>query len=369
VEGGSVTRDDTDRAVLGQLPADPREDAKLVTDAPVLRTAKDLLVGAMHRAINPSRRVIVPTGHHKIDQMTGGFYPTSSWLIGADTGKGKSTLATAFVDKFESNGMGGIIVSLEDAEELYADRLLLRRARRSQHEKINADHLRLGKLTPDELRLMTDVAAQARPDPIFLDAIGRSGEWVARAVDEMLEALPNVGLVVLDYIGEADSEKQNEDRRNELRKMGRLLRQAVKSRKRCLIMLSQITLDEKNPDRFPRRNQIRDCKDLVNAAEVVAMLGIAQVEVTDRDGNAIVRPGERALLLDKVKRGHTGFVRLHWDDEAACFVDVEDDRTSDQDPREPPLGRSWSPRGPVPPPFHEPQERDGVYRDEDFGGL
>jgi replicative DNA helicase len=356
VEGGSVSRDDTDRAVLGELPADPREDAKLVADAPVLRTTRDLLDGAMRRALNPDRRVIVPTGHYEIDQKTGGFYPKSSWLIGADTGKGKSTLATAFVDQFQRQGSDAIIVSLEDAEELYADRLLLRRARRSQHEKIHADRLRLGALTPPEIQLMTEVASRADHRPIFLDGIGRSGEWVAKSLEKMLDAMPNVGLVVLDYIGEADSEKQSEDRRNELRKMGRLCRQAVKSRKRCIIILSQITIDEKNPDRFPRRNQIRDCKDLVNAAEVVAMLGIVQTDVVDDRGNVVARAGQRALLLDKVKRGKIGFVGLHWDDDAACFVDVEDPRASDQAP----LGRSWSPseRRPVPAPYHEPAERD-----------
>lgn len=366
-----MTRDDTDRAVLGELPTDPREDAKLVVDAPVLRTTKDLIVGAMNRALNPQRRVIVPTGHYEIDRNTGGFYPTSSWLIGADTGKGKSTLATAFVDQFQRNGSDAIIVSLEDAEELYADRLLLRRARRSHHEKINADHLRLNELTRDEIQIMTDVAAAADHKPIFLDAIGQSGEWVAKSVATMLDALPSIGLVVLDYIGEADSEKLSEDRRNELRKMGRLLRQAVKSRKRCLIILSQITTDEKNPDKFPRRNQIRDCKDLVNAAEVVAMLGIVQADILDSKGNVKVRAGERALLLDKVKRGHTGFVPLHWDDEAACFVDVEDPRHSPEQPGVPfRAGSRTTYDAPPPRPFNETAERDDHDGfDDGFCGL
>jgi replicative DNA helicase len=369
VEGSSVTnRDDTDRAVLGKLPTDPREDAKMVVDAPVLRTERDLIAGAMRRALNPDRRVIIPTGHYEIDRKTGGFAQGTSWLIGADTGKGKSTLSVAFVDQFQRQGSDAIIVSLEDAEELYADRLLLRRARRSHHEKLNADHLRLGELTADEHRLMADVASKAGHRPIFLDAVGRSGEWVARVLGEMLDAMPNVGLVVLDYIGEADSEAKNEDRRNEMRKMGRLARMAVKSRRRCLIILSQITLDEKNPDKFPRRSQIRDCKDLVNAAEVVGMLGIAQVDVTDDRGDVKVHAGKRALLLDKVKRGHTGFVELHWDDEAACFCDVVDDRYSETDPRDPPLGRSWSPGAPAPRPFHEPEERDDDIPDG-FGGL
>jgi len=374
VEGGGVkqrtkdapARDDTDKAVTRTLPENPRDDAKLVVDAPVLRTTKDLIAGAMNRALNPARRVIVPTGHWEIDQKTGGFYPTSSWLIGAGTGKGKSTLATAFVDQFQSNGGDAIIVSLEDAEALYADRLLLRRARRSRDQKILADHLRLNQLTPTEIKLMTDVAAKADHKPIFLDAIGRSGEWVAITVAKMLDAMPQVGLVVLDYIGEADSENQKDDRRNELRKMGRLLRQAVKSRKRCLLMLSQITPDEKNPDKFPRATQIRDCKDLVFAAEVVAMLGIVQADVPDSRGGVKVRAGERALLLEKVKQGHVGFVPLHWDDDAACFVDVEDPRHDERG--DPPLGRSWSPgTRPVPRPHNEAAERDDPDEPDQYG--
>jgi hypothetical protein len=64
-------------------------------------------------------------------------------------------------------------------------------------------------------------------------------------------------------------------------------------------------------------------------------------------------------------------VQLNWDDEAACFVDVEDDRTSDQDPREPPLGRSWSPRDgshrPAPRSYHEPADRDDPDEPDEYG--
>jgi replicative DNA helicase len=367
-----MSHDDNDAAMNGTLPEDPAAGTKTVAEAPRLRTAHDLIAGAMSRAFSREAPRAIPSGHHLIDQKTGGFKPGWCWVIGADTNVGKSTLAVAFADVALRLGKGVLIVSLEDSEDIYGDRLLLRRGRRDQYQKINADRLRTRTLTPDEMQIVTDVTNEAERKPMFLDAIGWSGQKLAKALARTLDAMPEIELVIVDYLGEIASEGRSEDRRNEVRAMASLVKSTVKSRRRCVIILSQITVDEKNPDKFPRRHQIRDSRDVINGAEVVAMLGIVQADLPDKKtGDVILRAGERGLLLDKVKQGRKGMVPLHWDDDAACFVDVEDPRHDERG--DPPLGRSWSPASrPVPRPHNEAAERDDPgegLMDDGFGGL
>jgi replicative DNA helicase len=290
------------------------------------------------------------------------------FLLADGTVTHNSTWAVAVADTNLQAGRGVLIVSLEDSHELYGDRLLLRRARRSDDEKINADHLRLRRMTMAELELADRVRKEALPRPMFLDARGRKGEWIAKALAALLDGPHRIDLVIVDYLGEVRSGSKQQDRRNEVSEMAALIRGVVKRRDRALILLSQVTVGE-DPDKFPRMNQIRDSRDVVNAAEVVAMCGIPPNDMKDKNGNVRAAAGERAMLLEKVKQGRKGWAQLHWDDESASFVDVVDDRTSDTDPREPPLGRSWSPGAPAPAPYHEPQERDEYGVADGFGGL
>jgi len=365
-----MSADDNDRAIEGTLPDDPTQGTRKVAEAPRLRTAHDLLAGAMLRAFSREPRVACTTGHAEIDRMTGGILPGWCWVVAAVTNWGKSTWATAVADTNLRAGRGVLIVSFEDPEEMYGDRLLLRRARRDAVRKINADRLRLRELQADELQLVTEVVNAAERKPMFLDAVGRKGEWVAKALENILDNVP-IDLVIVDYMGEVRSGQRQQDRRNEVSEMGALIRGVIKRKKRAGIILSQITIPDGDQDRFPRMNQVRDSRDLINAAEVVAMCGIPKADVAGKDGRVRAHAGTRAMLLEKVKQGRKGMVQLNWDDEAACFVDVEDERTSDTDPREPPLGRSWSPRDgsprPAPRSYHEPPERDDPDEPDEYG--
>ncbi len=366
-------QDDNDRAREGTLPEDPAQGTRKVAEAPRLRTAHDLLAGAMSRAFSREERAACTTGHAEIDRMTGGLIPGWCWVVAAVTNWGKSTWAIAVADTNLRAGRGVLIVSFEDPEEMYGDRLLLRRARKSADLKVNADRLRLRELKPAELQLVTDVVNAAERKPMFLDAVGRKGEWVAKSLESILDNVP-IDLVIVDYLGEVRSGQRQQDRRNEMSEMAALLRGVIKRKKRAGIILSQITIPDGDQDKFPRMNQVRDSRDVVNAAEVVAMCGIPKTDITGKDRTVRAHAGERAMLLEKVKQGRKGMVQLHWDDEAACFVDVEDDRSSDVDPRAP-TGRAgrWSPRDDQPPPrpYHEPDERDlgAEAFDDGFGGL
>jgi len=332
-----VNPDDNDLAITGKLPEDPCSDSKLVNPGLRIRTERELLEGSVNRADESYTLRVCTTGNHYLDEKTGGLLPGWCWIVGADTGIGKSSFVTAVADENLRQNRGVIIVSLEDPEELYGDRLMLRRclelAKKENMEPVSADRMRLRKLTTSDKELMRMVASKAERKPLFVDARNLRGEDIAKRVGIMLDNVP-IDVVIVDYLQEIHSTKQHSSTRDKVTEMARGLREEVKARNKCLIITSQVTVDD--PEKWPRRNQIRDSRDVVNAAEVVLMLGVAHSDVVEknkREGTqrTIIHAGERGGLVDKCKQGRKGFVLLPWDDTAACFVSVPDPDESPPD--------------------------------------
>jgi replicative DNA helicase len=365
-----MSRDDTDKAILGELPEDPREDCTKVQDCPRIVTAREMLEGSVRRAEHGRDRGFSPTGNSILDDMTGGIVPGLSWVFAARTNYGKTMWTVAVTDENLRAGRGVLIVSIEDPEELYADRLMLRRccvrARNRRGVPVSADNLRLGNLTDDEKMAMREVANEGERKPMFLNASDWTGERIERELDRILPAYPEIELVILDYIQEVQSDERHNTMREKVSSNAKRLRNVAARHDRGLIIVSQIT-DDEDPDKWPRMKQVRDAKDVVIGAAYVLMGGVATTEVRDGSGNIIMVAGERGVRVEKVKRGRKGMVKLPWDDDAACFLPVTIGQPTD--PKPPLRSGSWSPNA-APRDPREPAERDyGDGIDDGFCGL
>jgi replicative DNA helicase len=333
--------DDNERAILGKLPGDPTEDAKRIIEAPRILTAREMLEGAVTRAESGRTGKFSPTGNSILDEMTGGIVPGLSWVFAARTNYGKTMWTVGVADENLRAGRGVLIVSIEDPEDLYADRLMLRRccvrARNRQGSPVSADHLRLGRLTDAEKLAVREVANEGERKPMFLNAADWTGERIERELDRILPAYPAIELVILDYIQEVQSDARHNNPREKVSANAKRIRNVTARHGRGLIIVSQITEDD-DPDKWPRMKQVRDAKDVVIAAAYVLMGGVATAEVRDNLGNVIMLPGERGVRVEKVKRGRKGMVKLPWDDDAACFLPVTVGAVSDHDAEESRIG-------------------------------
>jgi replicative DNA helicase len=287
-------------------------------DAKRLLTVRQLLQGAEERA--KSERVKVCTfGHAEIDNDTGGVMPGFVWVFGADTSWGKSSLGVMLVDENIKAGKRCLIVSAEDAESLYGDRLMCRRSR------VNASRLLLKNLNDYEQAQVARVAAVSEDVPVFLDARGKSAEWAGQQVKKLIR-LEKIDLVLYDYLQAFDNQRAQQDRRNSLTYIARVLTDAVKSENIAGVIYSQITVsDAKGGKKHPDKHSIRDSRDVSNAAEVVALGFVPENGIKSKHGGWRVEPGKRAVLLDKVKNGVAKrFYSMKWDDNSACFDAVKD---------------------------------------------
>src|SRR5690606_10985091 len=116
---------------------------------------------------------------------------------------------------------------------------------------------------------------------------------------------------------------------------GRVATDVIKSAGKTGMLLSQLTVEKAQLNRLPTKYDIRDSQDLVNGAEVIALLfkPTADIEGENpgRDANSQQLRAEiafeaehRYLILDKNKRGIRGTYELDWNEESACFMTQPD---------------------------------------------
>jgi replicative DNA helicase len=352
MHGGSMKAlDENDQLIAGVLPADPeagtkviqldpkraREEARAAREAarkaeqerirrenaPRVLSVKQLLETAEKHATNTEQIRTFTTGHYHLDRATGGIRPAMGWVFAAETNWGKSSWLISVADENIKAGAKVLIVSAEDDETIYGNRLLARRS------GVKATRIRDRRVSSFDENKIREVVQRAEELPVFLDARGRTAEWIATNVAAMLDTTHDgkpIDVVAYDYLQEIPSERPEKDHRLTVKKVAGLLKKTVTMRKRSPIIFSQLT--ESNTGKaksHPDRNQIRDCRDVANAAEVI-VLGYTPTEsVKDESGNIIIQANLKHVWLDKVKDGPKGFaIELDWDEETASFRRVND---------------------------------------------
>ncbi len=312
-----MSKDLNDQQIDGTLPDDPGQGATMVSaEVPRVLTVRDLIIDAQKRAFAPkTQERFCTTGHYQIDHVTGGLKPGFVWVFGADTSWGKSSWLIMVADENIRTGRKVLIVSAEDSPKIYGDRLLLRRTR------VHAESLKRKRLSDEDRRRIAQATAEAEEQPVYLDARGRPVEWVCGQVKRLIRE-HDIDLVAYDYIQALDNEKHQQDRRNQVTYISRVLTDSVKTENRAGIQFSQITVQDGKP--VPDKHSIRESRDVSNAAEVVA-LGFTPDKQVMRKGEVLAEPGQKCILIDKCKDGPRGGVfPLPWDEDVACFDIVED---------------------------------------------
>jgi hypothetical protein len=314
--------DENDKAKAGSFPVSPDVDCVPANEAarvelenrPRIFSVRELLQGAHARVISTDHQRILTAGHWKVDMMTGGIRPVFNWVFGADTSWGKSAWALMLADENLKNGYRTLIISAEDDEDIYGDRLLARRS------GVDATRIRDKRCDAEDHKRICAVLDKAEPIPVYLDIRGMHFE---RAMREILAVTDGEGidLTILDYIGECRLKKKSQDERLMFKEIAQMYRFGIKGLKRASITLSQLTIED--PSKPPTKKNIRECRDIGSGAEGI-FLGwkpTNDVFVKGADGREEKKysANDRVLIIEKAKGGKCGSVLLDWDDLTASF--------------------------------------------------
>lgn len=326
-----------DMAQAGRLPEDPAQAAEPVNakaraeaeDAKRLVTVRKLLADAHERLRTPKvNEAVLTTGHWEIDHDTGGFRKGYVCVFGGKSSWGKSTYVIGIADENIRRGKRVLIVSAEDPQQLYGDRLLQRRA------KLSPYRMHANDLSNSEWTRVTEAATKGEDIPVYLDAIGKPVEWAAKKVEHIIRA-EGIDLVCWDYLHAFDKEKRTEnDRRAVLNYIARTMTDTMKTAGVAGIICGQVTPDTKAA--VPDMYEIRDSKDVVNAADTV-MIGFMNTKPIQQKNGTLIPEGERCIVLAKNKPGPGpkgrvyGFGKDPDGDEARSYFACVEERAFSED--------------------------------------
>jgi replicative DNA helicase len=329
-------KDENDRAVDGTLPDDPGKGCSPANNAAEQREESRVRVLTVQKVLQQAftdsldrqsgKRRPCTSGSRQLDAITGGIQPGHTWVFGAETNWGKSSWLTALADENLAVHTKVAIVSAEDDEGIYGSRLLSRRT------GVPLTNIVRGQLDREAHRLIADCVVRGEDQPFYVDARGRRIEDVEKEVERLILE-EGVQLVAWDYLQEFSSKRRYQDERVKYKEIAAVMRGVTKRHRVGGIILSQITIQTGKT--YPDKHSIRECRDVSNAAEVVA-LGFTLVEDTtvrrlDRDEQ--FQKGDHCVLIDKNKTGPKPvLVRMKWDRDVATFVsDVRDPEIDELD--------------------------------------
>jgi hypothetical protein len=247
------------------------------------------------------------TGHHELDTATGGIRPEHVWAFGAATSFGKSSWAIMVSDDNSTTGNRALIVGCEDSPGMYTRRIIARRT------AINALRLRDNSCGPDEIQRAANELALLQDRPFVLPAIGMTAEKIAQAIRDLVPSL-GIKVVLVDYIQRIRSQKETQDRRNEVTRTAEVISDAIKLSGAGGVLFSQIK--RVADGREPTMHDLKESGDIENMAEHV-VIGWREETGTDNE--------RRWIKLEKNKDGPAGGrIEMPWDRKTASFRTVKD---------------------------------------------
>ncbi|MGC8863051.1 MAG: replicative DNA helicase [Armatimonadota bacterium] len=274
----------------------------------------------------------VPTGFVKLDHMTSGLQPSDLIIVAGRPSMGKTALALDIaVHAAVSRKLTVAIFSIEMSAEQLVTRMLCAQAR------ANAHRLRTGYFQDEEWDRLAKAANLLWEAPIYIDDTTDITTLAMRAKCRRLQAEHGLGLVVVDYLQLVRSQKNLENRQQEISEIARGLKALARELKVPVIAVSQLSrAPEKREDRRPMLSDLRESGSIEAEADLVALLYnpeyYVRKEVEDTEAvrgkeGAEYDPEKRhveptEVIIAKHRNGPTGTVKLGFVRDFASFENL-----------------------------------------------
>ena len=256
------------------------------------------------------------TGLPDIDRFIMGLNNSDLILIASRPGMGKTSIALNIaLHVAETSGKSVAVFSLEMSREQLALRLL------SSKSYIDGKNLQTGRINQEEWsRLYEAVLAVSTADLLINDDPSLS----VSDMNAQCLRLPNLGLVVIDYLQLMQSASgaksyQAENRVSVVSEISRMMKIMAKELNVPVICLSQLSREnERRKDRRPMLSDLRESGAIEQDADVVIGLYRDDYYYEDSDNHNVVE-----CIVLKNRRGETGKVELKWLPEYTTYQSLD----------------------------------------------
>ena len=256
------------------------------------------------------------TGLPDVDMAISGLNKSDLILLAARPGMGKTSMALNIaLHVGKTSGKTVAVFSLEMAREQLTTRLL------AGEGLVDSQKLLTGKLSADEWRRVGAAATTISATDIRIDD---NPSLSVADMNAQCRRIPNLGLVVIDYLQLMQSAGSghgwsNESRTQAVSDMSRMLKIMAKELNVPVICLSQLSrANESRQNKRPMLSDLRESGAIEQDADIVLALY--------RDGyynKECENPNLAEAIILKNRHGETGTLELMWLPEYTSFAAIE----------------------------------------------
>ena len=271
------------------------EIAKLL--ASVVERIEDL-----YNRDDPSDVTGVATGYTDLDRMTAGLQPGDLVIIAGRPSMGKTALALNIGEHVALALKKPVAVfSMEMGATQLAMRLI------GSVGRLPAQHLRTGRLQPDDWERLSSALGRLNEAPILIDETpALSAIEVRSRARRMHKMYKGLGLIIVDYLQLMQASSSGENRATEISEISRSMKALAKELKVPVVALSQLNRSlEQRPNKRPVMSDLRESGAIEQDADVI--LFIYRDEVYNED---TPDKGTAEIIIGKQRNGPIGTVRL-----------------------------------------------------------
>ncbi len=248
-------------------------------------------------------------------------------IVGARPGMGKTSFALNIATNVaKATNKSVAIFSLEMSAEQLVTRVV------SSEAMVDSHTLRTGQLASDDWENIADVISSLSGCEIYIDD---TSAITTTEMKSKLRRLPNLGLVVIDYIGLMQTTSNSDNRAQQVGEISRNLKIMAKDFGVpfiCCAQLNRGTESRPGAGKRPTLADLRDSGSIEQDADIVLFLYrdeyYKDISGAEPSPDAADTANIAEVIVAKNRHGSVGNIKMGWVGQFTKFRTIEDDHGS-----------------------------------------
>ena len=296
---------------------------------PVISNAVEVIQKA---AANKDGLTGVPTGYHKLDNITSGWQASDLVIIAGRPAMGKTSFALSMAKNIAADyKVPMAFFSLEMSNVQLVNRLI------SNCCEIQGSKILNGQLKPDEWERLDKRLNNLIGSPLYVDDTPGLSVFELRTKARRLVRDHGVKIIMIDYLQLMNANGMRfSSRQEEVSTISRSLKQIAKELDIPILALSQLNRGVESREglegKRPQLSDLRESGAIEQDADMVLFVHRPEYYHIYQDENGRDLHGMAQIVIAKHRKGATGDVLLNFRGEFTRFENPEDSNTNIENP-------------------------------------
>ncbi len=292
---------------------------------PVISNAVEVIQKA---AANKDGLTGVPTGYHKLDNITSGWQASDLVIIAGRPAMGKTSFALSMAKNIAADfKVPMAFFSLEMSNVQLVNRLI------SNCCEIQGSKILNGQLKPDEWERLDKRLNNLIGSPLYVDDTPGLSVFELRTKARRLVRDHGVKIIMIDYLQLMNANGMRfSSRQEEVSTISRSLKQIAKELDIPILALSQLNRGVESREglegKRPQLSDLRESGAIEQDADMVLFVHRPEYYHIYQDENGRDLHGMAQIIIAKHRKGATGDVLLNFRGEFTRFENPEDNNTN-----------------------------------------